>query len=130
MNVYEGQNYTYLLRMAAAKDTVTSNMVMYDSIDNYLIPTGGGAEQEATKQKDHDEVESKKDGDGDQLLRGRDAARKQRIHKERRRRNDQLLALVTCVAKDEYRRVVVARRVRDGEDEAALKRLVNTSRKR
>ena len=99
MNVYEGQNYTYLLRVAAAKDTVTSNMVMYDSIDNYLIPTGGGAEQEATKQKDHDEVESKKDGDGDQVLRGRDAARK-------------------------------PRRVRDGEDEAALKRLVNTSRKR
>ena len=44
--------------------------------------------------------------------------------------NDQLLVLVTCVEKDEYRRVVVARRVRDGEDEAALKKLVNTSRKR
>ena len=44
--------------------------------------------------------------------------------------DDQLLVLVTCVEKDEYRRVVVARRVRDGEDEAALKKLVNTSRKR
>ena len=38
--------------------------------------------------------------------------------------DDQLLVLVTCVEKDEDRRVVVARRVRDGEDEAALKKLV------
>ena len=65
VNVYEGQYYTYRLRVASAKDTVTSNMVMYDSLENYLIPDGGGAEQDATKQKDHDEVESKKDWDGD-----------------------------------------------------------------
>ena len=43
---------------------------------------------------------------------------------------DQLLVLVTCMEKDEERRVVVARRVRDGEDEAALKKLVEKSRKR
>ena len=43
---------------------------------------------------------------------------------------DQLLVLVTCVEKDEDRRVVVARRIRDGEDEAALKKLVEKSRKR
>ena len=65
VNVYEGQYYTYRLRVASAKDTVTSNMVMYDSLENYLIPDGGGAEHDATKQADHDEVESKKDWDGD-----------------------------------------------------------------
>lgn len=43
---------------------------------------------------------------------------------------DQLLVLVTCVEKDEERRVVAARRIRDGEDEAALKKLVEKSRKR
>ena len=44
--------------------------------------------------------------------------------------DDQLLVLVTCVEKDEYRRVVAARRIREGEDEATLKNLVNMSRKR
>ena len=40
---------------------------------------------------------------------------------------DQLLVLVTCVDKDEERRVVAARRVRDGESEAALKKQVKQS---
>ena len=44
--------------------------------------------------------------------------------------NDQLLVLVTCVEKDEDRRVVVARRIRDGEDEAELKKQVQKSQKR
>ena len=43
--------------------------------------------------------------------------------------DDQLLVLVTCVDKDEDRRVVVARRIRDGEDESGLKKLVENSRK-
>ena len=44
--------------------------------------------------------------------------------------NAQLLVLVTCLEKDDERRVVAARRVREGEDEATLKKLVNMSRKR
>ena len=44
--------------------------------------------------------------------------------------DDQLLVLVTCVEKDEDRRVVVARRIREDEDEAELKKLVQNSRKR
>ena len=44
--------------------------------------------------------------------------------------DDQLLVLVTCVEKDEDRRVVVARRIREDEDEAELKKLVQKSRKR
>ena len=43
---------------------------------------------------------------------------------------DQLLLLVTCVEKDDERRVVAARRVRDGEDENGLKTLVERSRKK
>ena len=41
---------------------------------------------------------------------------------------DQLLVLVTCVEKDADRRVVAARRVRDGESEEYLKQLAERSR--
>lgn len=44
--------------------------------------------------------------------------------------DDQLLLLVTCVDADEERRVVAARRVRDGETEAELKKLVERSWKK
>ena len=43
---------------------------------------------------------------------------------------DQFLLLITCVSKDEERRVVAARRVRDGEDEQELKRQAAKSKKR
>ena len=46
------------------------------------------------------------------------------------RPEDQLLLLVTCVEKDEERRVVAARRIRDGEDEKELKKLAERSWKR
>lgn len=46
------------------------------------------------------------------------------------RPDDQLLLLVTCMEKDQDRRVVAARRIRDGEDEAKLKKLVETSWKK
>ena len=44
--------------------------------------------------------------------------------------DDQLLLLVTCVEKDDERRVVAARRIRDGEDEDTLKKLAQYSRKK
>ena len=43
--------------------------------------------------------------------------------------DDQLLLLVTCVDNDDERRVVAARRVRDGENEKELKKVVERSRK-
>jgi sortase B len=46
------------------------------------------------------------------------------------RPEDQLLVLVTCVERDDERRVVAARRIRDGEEEARLKEQVGRSRKR
>ena len=44
--------------------------------------------------------------------------------------DDQILLLVTCTERDRDRRVIAARRIRDGEGEAALKALVERSRKR
>ena len=44
--------------------------------------------------------------------------------------DDQLLILVTCVGKDEDRRVVAARRLRDGESETELKKQVEKSQKK
>jgi len=44
--------------------------------------------------------------------------------------DDQLLVLVTCVEKDEERRVVVARRIRPGENEAELKKLIEKTQKK
>lgn len=44
--------------------------------------------------------------------------------------SDQLLLLVTCVDNDNYRRVVAARRIRDGESENDLKKLVEQSKRR
>ncbi|MBR0219698.1 MAG: class B sortase [Clostridia bacterium] len=46
------------------------------------------------------------------------------------RPDDQLLLLVTCVDYDNERRVVAARRVRDGEDETQLKTLAERSWKK
>ena len=40
---------------------------------------------------------------------------------------DQLLVLITCVDKEEERRVVAARRIRDGENETKLKKLIKKS---
>ena len=44
--------------------------------------------------------------------------------------DDQILLLVTCTEKDQDRRVLAARRIRDDEDEASLIKLVGRSRKR
>ena len=44
--------------------------------------------------------------------------------------DDQILLLVTCTEKDQDRRVVAARRIREGEDEAVLKKTVERSWKR
>ena len=46
------------------------------------------------------------------------------------RADDQILLLVTCTDRDKDRRVVAARRIRDGEDEDAVKKTVERSRKR
>ena len=42
--------------------------------------------------------------------------------------DDQILLLVTCVEKDSDRRIVAARRIRDGEDQQQLKQTIQLSR--
>ena len=44
--------------------------------------------------------------------------------------DDQLLVLVTCVGRDTDRRLVAARRIRDGETEKELKKTVGKSKKK
>ena len=44
--------------------------------------------------------------------------------------DDQILLLVTCTKNDQDRRVIAARRVRDVEDETALRKTIERSRKR
>ena len=46
------------------------------------------------------------------------------------RLDDQLLILVTCVTNDAERRIVAARRIRDGEDPKELKALTETVKKK
>ena len=45
------------------------------------------------------------------------------------RLDDQILLLVTCVEKDTDRRIIAARRIRDGEEKKTLKELAENSRK-
>lgn len=42
--------------------------------------------------------------------------------------DDQILLLVTCVEKDSDRRIVAARRIRDGEDQQQLQETIQQSR--
>ena len=65
VNLYEGQAYTYRLRVASSKDTNTSEIVLYDSMENYIIPSGLDEDKDRTKLADYNEVQSKKDWDGD-----------------------------------------------------------------
>ncbi len=44
--------------------------------------------------------------------------------------DDQILLLVTCVGKDEERRIVAARRIRDGEDQRKLETEIQQSGRR
>ncbi|MBR6524667.1 MAG: BspA family leucine-rich repeat surface protein, partial [Clostridia bacterium] len=36
-SVYEGQTYTYRLRVSSAEGTSTKNIILYDSIENYMV---------------------------------------------------------------------------------------------
>jgi len=67
VNVYEGHNYTYRLTVASAKGTNTWDMVFYDSIENYLIPTPDPDDpmQDATKAADYADTREKANWSGD-----------------------------------------------------------------
>ena len=60
VTVYEGQNYTYRLRVESLANTITRDIVIYDTIENYDIPAG-----DVTKADDYNDRESKKNWAGD-----------------------------------------------------------------
>ncbi len=66
VTVYEGQNYTYRLRVSSSESTTTSDIVIYDTIENYHIPDPEDTEMgDATKAEDFNDKESKKNWQGD-----------------------------------------------------------------
>ena len=66
VTVYEGHNYTYRLRVASSESTVTSDIIIYDTIENYHIPDPANEEtNDATKEADFNDKESKKNWQGD-----------------------------------------------------------------
>ncbi|MBE5804636.1 MAG: Cna B-type domain-containing protein, partial [Clostridiales bacterium] len=66
VTVYEGQSYTYRLRVSSSESTVTSDIVIYDTIENYHIPDPEDDEtQDATKAEDYNDKERKKNWQGD-----------------------------------------------------------------
>ncbi len=66
VTVYEGHNYTYRLRVASSESTVTSDIIIYDTIENYHIPDPTNEEtNDATKEADFNDKESKKNWQGD-----------------------------------------------------------------
>ena len=65
VNVYEGQKYTYRLRVTSGAETNTWDMILYDTIENYLIPGPGEPNYDASKRADWEDVQSKLNWQGD-----------------------------------------------------------------
>ncbi len=66
VTVYEGQKYTYRLKVSSTDQTQTKDIILYDSIENYDIPDPADDEEsDATKAADFEDRESKKDWFGD-----------------------------------------------------------------
>mgnify|MGYP003553983262 CR=1 FL=1 len=66
VTVYEGHNYSYKLRVSSADSTRTSDIIVYDTLENYHIPDPANEEiQDATKEADFADKESKKNWQGD-----------------------------------------------------------------
>ena len=64
--VYEGHNYTYRLRVDSSGNTKTSDIIIYDTIENYHIPDPANeAVKDPTKESDFIDKESKKEWQGD-----------------------------------------------------------------
>ena len=57
--VYEGHNYTYRLRVASSESTTTSDMIIYDTIENYHVANDG------TKDGDYQHIQDRLNWQGD-----------------------------------------------------------------
>ncbi|MDO5436201.1 MAG: FctA domain-containing protein [Clostridia bacterium] len=57
--VYEGHDYTYRLKVSSDTETITKNIFLFDTIENYHVPDDG------TKTKDHEHIQDRVGWDGD-----------------------------------------------------------------
>ena len=65
VTVYEGHYYTYSLRVSSAENTATKGIVIYDTIENYIIPDPDADEDtDATKRADYEHTQERKDWSG------------------------------------------------------------------
>ncbi|MBR6524979.1 MAG: BspA family leucine-rich repeat surface protein, partial [Clostridia bacterium] len=64
VTVYEGQSYTYRLRVSSAVNTSTKDIVIFDSIENYRLPDPG-AGSDATKASDYEHAQERMEWTGD-----------------------------------------------------------------
>ena len=66
VTVYEGHGYSYRLRVSSAETTSTKGIVLYDTLENYIIPDPSADEDtDATKAADFAHTEERKDWEGD-----------------------------------------------------------------
>jgi len=65
VTVYEGHNYTYKLHISSADNTSTKSIVIYDTIENYILPDPASAENpDSSKGEDYQHVEDRKNWQG------------------------------------------------------------------
>ena len=66
VTVYEGHNYTYRLNVSSAANTYTANIIIYDTLENYIIPNPEDEEQyDVTKAEDYAHTQERLDWAGD-----------------------------------------------------------------
>lgn len=66
VTVYEGLGYSYRLRVSSAENTSTKGIIIYDTIENYIIPDPSADEDtDATKAADFEHTEERKGWSGD-----------------------------------------------------------------
>ncbi|MBQ8618824.1 MAG: Cna B-type domain-containing protein, partial [Clostridia bacterium] len=66
VTVYEGHYYTYSLRVSSAENTATKGIVIYDTIENYIIPDPTEEDdKDETKAADFAHTQERKDWSGD-----------------------------------------------------------------
>ncbi len=66
VTVYEGHNYTYRLNVSSSANTYTANIIIYDTLENYIIPDPDDEEQyDVTKAEDFAHTQERADWEGD-----------------------------------------------------------------
>jgi len=62
VTVFEGHPYTYSLTVSSGAKSVSKDIILYDTIENYRIPSADSSD--GTKKEDHQHVQDRKDWSG------------------------------------------------------------------